>query len=307
MAITLKQLEAFHAVMSSGSVTRAAAMLGVSQPAISRILSDFESRAGFALFTRASRNLVPTARARALHSEVERAYLGLGHIEASMLALRDRGVGQLRLGVVPSLLPHVSAQLIAPFVQENPQLSISVEVVSTLNGLDWGSFRQTDLGITFEVISAAGTEVLPVGQTEAACVVPAGHWLAERGGTVQLQDLVGEVFVSYMPGNSFRIAVDRLFAEAGVARNLQFEARTSAAVCELVCALGGVSILPSPGQDLSADRRLVLLSLRPELVSEVVLVLPKFGPASPIATAFVTFARDRTLDFLADLPRGSSA
>jgi DNA-binding transcriptional LysR family regulator len=302
MPITIKQLEAYHAVMSLGSVTRASRQLGVSQPAISRIIADFEESAGFPLFTRASRNLVPTARGRALHAEVARAYLGLGHIENSMQTLRERGDGQLRLGVVPSLLSHVSQNLVASFMRLHPQASITVEVVATLNALDWASFRQTDLGITFEVISGSGIETTVIGQTEAACVVPKGHRLALVGKPVHARELTGEIFISYMPDSGFRSEIDTVFSVQGVHRNLRIAARTTAAVCELAAALGGVTIVPSPSPQLAADTRLAILPFRPKLVSDVVLVQPSGGTHSPLASAFVAHATAQSIDFLADFP-----
>lgn len=300
MPITLKQLEAFHVVMESGSVTRASQKLGVSQPAISRMLSDFETSAGFALFTRASRALVPTVRGRALHAEVERAYRGLGHIEASLQILREGGEGQLRLGVVPSLLPHVSLNLVAPFARLHPHSAISVEVVATLNALDWGSFRQTDLGITFEAMTGPGIETSVIGQTEAACIVARHHRLARRAQPVEAADLAGETFISYMPDSGFRKEIDRLFAVQGITRSLRFEARTTAAVCELAAATGGVTIVPSPGAQLAADDRLAILRFRPSLVSDVVLIRPVDVVASPLAKSFAAFAKGQRIDFLAD-------
>jgi DNA-binding transcriptional LysR family regulator len=302
MSITLKQLEAYHAVMSLGSVTRAARQLGVSQPAISRMLADFGETAGFDLFTRASRNLVPTVRGRALHAEVTRTYLGLRHIETSMQMLREKGEGQLRLGVVPSLLSHVSQYLVAPFMRLHPDVSILVEVVATLNALDWVSFRQTDVGITFEQISGSGIETNTIGKTEAACVVPIGHRLAAAGKPVHARDLRGETFISYMPESGFRAQVDRIFTLEGVERNIRLEARTTAAVCELAAALEGVTIVPSPGPYLIADKRLVVLPFRPRLMSEVILVQPATAAMqSPLASTFAAFAIEQRIDFLDSL------
>ena len=301
MPITMKQLEAFHAVMSAGGVTRAAEQIGVSQPAISRIIADFETSVGFPLFLRATRNMLPTARARTLHAEVERAFLGLNHIEMIVSALRERGEGQLRLGVVPSLLPMVSGELIAPFSRLHPAASISIEVVATLNAIDWVSFRQTDLGVTFESLSGPGIETSRIGRTEAACIVASGHRLTTLGRPIRARDLQGEVFISYKPDSGFRTEVDRLFLADGIERDLRFEARTTAGVCELVAALGGVAIVPSPGPQLSADARLALVSFRPRIMSDVVLVQPTGGALSPLARAFAAFAKGRKIDFLADL------
>lgn len=302
MAITLKQIEAFHSVIITGTVTRAADKLGVSQPAISRLIADLEGHVGFPLFVRSSRQVVPTVRARTLHAQVERSFLGLQHIEATANALRQNGEGQLRLGVVPSLLPIISRDLIAPFVRLHPLASISIEVVATLNTLDWLSFRQTDIGITFEAMSRAGLETRSIGRTEAACVVQAEHPLTKLGRAIEPRDLSGETFVSYMPDSGFRAEIDRVLATAQVRLDSRIEVRTTAAACELVAALGAITLVPSPSPQLAADNRIVMLPFRPILISDVVLVASTGFARSPLAKAFFEFAADRSINFLSGLP-----
>ena len=70
MKITFRQIDAFRTVVSTGTVTETAQMLGISQPAVSRLISDFEAEIGFKLFTRSGRNLKPTVEARLLVDEV---------------------------------------------------------------------------------------------------------------------------------------------------------------------------------------------------------------------------------------------
>ena len=78
MNITFQQVDAFHAVVSSGSVNGASALLGVSQPVISRLISDLEKEVGFALFNRQGRVLVPMPEGRMLVAEVRQAVTGVG-------------------------------------------------------------------------------------------------------------------------------------------------------------------------------------------------------------------------------------
>ena len=63
--VTLRQIEAFRGVMVTGTVTQAARMLEVSQPAVSRMISYLEREIGFKLFIRANRQLIPTDEGRA--------------------------------------------------------------------------------------------------------------------------------------------------------------------------------------------------------------------------------------------------
>lgn len=296
MPLTVKQIEAFHAVMSAGGVTRAAETLGVSQPAISRIIADLETGVGFPLFMRSGRTLTPTARARMLHAEVRRAFLGLADIEAAAAALRETGEGQLKLAVVPAILPAVADQLLAPFARRHPDASMTVEVLSTLNALDPVAFRRHDLSLTFEPNQTAGLEEVHLGRAQAVCVVPAGHPLARSDRPATPADLVATPFISYRPDAGFRAAIDAVFAGAGLARDLRYEARTTAAVCELVAALGGVSVLPVAGPDIAADARLAVIPFSPSFETSVSIFRP-VEPLAPLADAFLAFAQERGLDF----------
>ena len=68
--LDVKQMEAFRTVVERGSVTTAALVLGVSQPAVSALVARLEEALGYALFTREHRRMVPTAEALALVGEV---------------------------------------------------------------------------------------------------------------------------------------------------------------------------------------------------------------------------------------------
>jgi hypothetical protein len=82
----------------------------------------------------------------------------------------------------------------------------------------------------------------------------------------------------------------------GLRRDIRGEARTTAAVCELVAALDAVSIVPIPGPDLAADARLSLLALSDAPESEIRLLRPR-GASSRLAQAFWSYAGADSLDF----------
>ena len=300
MPLTFRQLEAFHAVMTAGSVTQAAGQLGVSQPAISRVLADLELNVGFPLFEKMARKLRPTERARLLHAEVERSLSGLAQIEAIADRLREQGEGQFRLAIVPSLVAAICEHVLTPYAAAHPGVSIIVETPTTLNALDWSSGAQADLGITFEPIALPGVTSEVLGHTEAVCLLPGGHDLMRRASPITPTDLAGLPFVSYRLDSGFRAEVDRVFAARQIQRDLRFEARTTAAVCELVAATGGASIIPCPGPDIAADHRLGMLPFRPALSSTVRAICPA-GPPSRLARLFLEFLRSHPIDFTGGL------
>src|SRR5207253_1806325 len=88
--INSRQVEAFRAMMLTGSVTDAAKLMAVTQPAVSRMLRDFQALLKMELFERRGSGLVPTASATALYMEVERSFVGLERITAAAEEIRGR-------------------------------------------------------------------------------------------------------------------------------------------------------------------------------------------------------------------------
>ena len=84
----LRHIEVFRAVMLTGSASAAARLLSVSQPVVSRVLQHAELGLGFALFERARGRLLPTAEARALFAQVQRAWGEIERVEALAANLR---------------------------------------------------------------------------------------------------------------------------------------------------------------------------------------------------------------------------
>ena len=86
--LRLRQVEAFRALMQWRTVTRAAQALGISQPAVSRLLADFEAKTAQAFFERRQGRLLSTVEAHALHDEVERAFSGFERVAQAAAQIR---------------------------------------------------------------------------------------------------------------------------------------------------------------------------------------------------------------------------
>src|SRR4051812_2863341 len=113
MPISLRHIEVFRAVMTAGSVTRAAELLRTSQPTVSRELARLESLLQMTLFERVRGRLLPTSQAVTLFEEVRRSYLGLERIVSVASSIRQFEQGQLSLICLPTfsqtLLPKHAA------------------------------------------------------------------------------------------------------------------------------------------------------------------------------------------------------
>ncbi len=284
-AISQRHIEVFRAVMSSGGVTAAAAALNSSQPTISRDLARMEQLVGYALFTRQRGRLIPSLRAQTLYDEVQRAYVGLDHLQRFAVRLSASSAGPVNLTCQPAysatLLPGACARLsqtlpdaqvlITP--QESPWLEESL------------SAQRFDLGVTESARPVPGTELWPLLKADEVCVLPSGHPLASKAQLTP-QDFADQAFVSLSAGDPYRRQIDAIFAEHGVARQLRIETHSADAVCAMVMQGLGLAIVNPltalmPGRG-GADSKVALV-VRPFSVSipyEISLVRPLYRAAS---------------------------
>jgi len=93
--MNLRHLEIFRAVLANGSATKAARSMGISQPAVSRVLARFEQDMGLTLFKREGSGLVPTPEALLLGEEVERTCNGYDGLLRRAKGIREMGEGHL--------------------------------------------------------------------------------------------------------------------------------------------------------------------------------------------------------------------
>ena len=176
----LRQLEAFAAVMSSGSMTGAARLLARSQPAVTRLVQELEAEVGHALFTRNGPRVTPTELGFLLHEDVDRVLSGLRQIpqrvEQIARGMQPRmllaATSAMAVGLMPQALKQVQDRCGAAPVQLR---SASPEQVvhAVLTGA-------AQLGATSLPLEHRGLQVRWIGELPCVAVLPAGDPLARR-------------------------------------------------------------------------------------------------------------------------------
>lgn len=125
----LRQIEVFHAVYTTGSISAAARALHVSQPSVSKVLHHTQSKLGLKLFALVRGRLVATDEAHALFVEVNEIFERLGSLQKTISNIKNIGGGHIRLGVVPSLGLHVAPLAIARFRRLHPEVTFDVQTL----------------------------------------------------------------------------------------------------------------------------------------------------------------------------------
>ena len=127
MVFKLRHMEVFRAVMLTGSISAAAKLLYVSQPAVSKLIQYIEGRLTYRLFERINNRLVPTAEAQVLFREVERVYQAALEVNECALSLGAGGHRKLRISCSASLSTVVIPIALAQLKRE--QVGIAREAV----------------------------------------------------------------------------------------------------------------------------------------------------------------------------------
>jgi DNA-binding transcriptional LysR family regulator len=285
--LTHRHVEVFRAVMTAGSVTGAAAALFTSQPTVSRELARMESLLRLTLFDRVRGRLLPTAQAYALFDEVQRSYAGLERVADTALRLRQFTQGQLSLACLPAFAHALLPGACARFQAAHAGVRVSVTPYESPLLEERLAAQAHDLGVTEHDGALAGAQVSLLLELDEVAVLPAGHPLLSRR-ELAAADFAGHAFVSFHPRDRYRQGVDKVFAEAGVDRQLAVETDNAVAVCAMVRhGLGLAIVNPLTALALSAPGS--GLAVRPLAFSipfRVYAVRPSHRPGNPLVARF---------------------
>ena len=289
--LNLRQVEAFRAVFQTGSMTAAAGLMGISQPAVSRLIKDLEGELRLRLFERAGGRVSATPDAVALYREVERSFHGLDRIARAAADLRGRRQGDLRIAasVAPSFfcLP----QVIAAFHAGWPGVGLSLRTGSSPEVLDLVALQQCDIGIAVIAADAPGVVLEPLPAHDALCVLPSGHPLTARA-VVGPQDLAGEAVLMLSDYSLLQQKVAQCLRAAGVRFNLVCESSFSAALAPMIAAGMGIGVLDPLTARAHDGRGVAVRPFRPAVPYELKAVFPAHRPRGEREAAFATLLRE---------------
>ncbi|WP_199178602.1 LysR substrate-binding domain-containing protein [Acidimangrovimonas sediminis] len=292
-SMNVRQLEAFHAVMETGSVTLAAERLGVSQPAVSKLLKSFSETCGFKLFTRSGGRMLPTADARLLATEVERLFSGTERIQKLARAVRDREWGEVSVAAPPALSARFLAHALSPFMKSQRKMHVSLSSYSSPRVAELVASQQIDIGLTVQPFDHADVTSESLMRFAMVCALPAAHPLAQRK-VIRIDDLRGEPFVGLQRDDCSIMTIDRAFQLRGVEKRSVVQVPMSETACDFVAGGAGVSIVPSfVGLGYSTDQ-LVKRPLLPLTTMTLWMLIPASRPPSLAAQKVADVIRAAT-------------
>jgi DNA-binding transcriptional LysR family regulator len=284
----LRHIEVFNAVMLTGSVSAAARLINVTQPAVSRILSHAELQLGFALFQRTKGRLVPTTEAQTLYPHIERLFQQLDEVQRLASSLKQgQREDELHLLTVLALSYEIIPRALKAFRVQHPNVRVIFEALHSPQIISALVLQEADVGFVFSSVAHPSLEQQSLAQGRMMCIAPKGLLSATivKRGVVTLQDLVNKPIISLDVRDPVGTHLNHACREAGVGLQSVVTVQTYHAALALAHHGIGMALVDSCTA-VSADlAKVAVLALEPSIDVPIRALRPIHRPSSLLAMA----------------------
>lgn len=259
--MNLKQLEYFVRVAELGSFSKAALVLDIAQPALSRQVRALEIDLRETLLLRNGRGVVLTDAGQRLYEHSVNILQALAHAQDDMGANRDAPVGRITIGLPPSVGRQLTLPLIEGFQRRLPTARLAIVEGLSSHISEWISTGRVDLGLLYNPEAQPSLEITPVIE-ESLCLVSPGS--ADPGtapAVLPLRELPAWPLIVPERGHAIRKLIETQAVLAGIKLHIAWEVSSIAAIIDLVCAGYGHAVLHASA--VAASGRADLLRARP--------------------------------------------
>lgn len=284
MNITLRQLHVFQSVATTHNFSRTGDAVGLTQPAVSRSITELEAQLGLKLLNRTTREVTLTDAGQRLAARLPRVLEDLDNTLLDVRGMATERRGRVRVASSPTLSANLMPECIAQCQQRLPGLELvlldriqSAVLASVLSG-------EVDFGVVIDPGERDALECETI-LTEPFCLAcPPDHRLA-RKRQVHWADLAGESLVLLDHASGSRRLIDRALADHAVQCTVAQEVGHTTTIFRMLDAGLGISVIPTLALPPEGLARLVVRPLVPRVDRDIVLVHRRNRALPPVAQA----------------------
>ncbi len=297
------QLRAAVAVWREGGVTRAATRIGLTQPAVSRLVAALEDTLGFALFVRERKRLTVSESGAAFLIEAEAALGGLARLTSLASELRLGHGGLLRIAAVSALAHGLAPRTLAALRQVYPDLSLEVEECDRAEQVKGLISRHFDVGLVALPSASPGMNVDMIVEADAVVLLPATHRLA-RQAELTPATLSGETFIRLNEMRLLQSLVDSAFDRVGLTRPTSVVVDSTPLMIAFVAGGLGLAITHRMSTFV-LPKGVVARRFAPQLSFGYAALTRADDVRSRVITTFLELARTIAIEALAEMESDS--
>lgn len=285
--MNLHLLRFFSAVVEHGSFSRAAEVLGVSQPAVSKSVRELEDQLDVVLIERGARGVALTEAGRVLQDYAQGMWAMERAATEAVQAYANLERGSLKIGASTTIAAYWLPAFVARFARAHPGIDISLSSNNTQTIAERLLECAIDIALVEGPVEDARIETRPWREEALVIVAARDHALAGRDGA-SAAELAGATWVIREPGSGSREVAARWLDTLGIAVTRSLEAGSTEAIVQAVAAGAGLAIVPRVSvADQLALGKVAELRLEGVQLSRTLyrIRLPR-RPLTPAALAF---------------------
>lgn len=243
MSLNLHLLRLFATVVRTGSFSKAAETLHISQPSISKGIKDFELQLGCRLLDRSPKGVKATQEGAALMRHAEILFAAERSAEEELRSLRSLDNGSLRIGASTTIATYLLPEYLGAFHKAHPGIELYLTSANTRDIADLMLQHQIEVALVEGPIHDEGLHSEAWLTDVMALIVGPNHPFSSATEPIEPRELAKETLIVREPGSGSREVVMQAIAKMGIEPIRTLEIGSTEAIKQLVAAGLGVSIV----------------------------------------------------------------
>ena len=286
VSMDFKKLRIFQAVFTTRSITRAAELVNISQPAVSMHVSQLEQIIGFKLFERRKGRLYPTSEANSLYRHAESLFACLSNLESWVSQVNTDAQGELRIASLYGPAFKVIPRVLARFQKEFPQVSVSLTTGMSPQLLDLVMAGEFDFGIGESHYQDSSIWSQSISQ-RCYCAVSPRHFPLAKFSTIGPRELDGVPLISLPKWHRTNTEIEHAFNQAGVKRRALYHVDVWGVAMAMAGEGIGATIVDAINLSAFEHLDLCYRQFEADVSFDIAVMFPQARPRSRLAIRFV--------------------
>ena len=286
-----RHIEVFYSVFIHGSVTKAAQDLNVTQPSISKILSQSESDLGIKLFERLNKKMIPTQEAKILFPYAQKVHNNLSNFKKVSSNLVEKPQGDLNIAATHALGIDYLPEAISKFSALNSKATFETVTLHYEEIIKQVLELKVDVGIVYDPVKHDDLINQPIINGKFVVIAPQSFFPNKT--VVNINDIKTQPFIKITdkvgPRGPLGSKLEEYLLKNSLNLNPTFNTETYQVALALVSKGMGITITDKISAESSSHPNIKILDLKPDLEFSLEIVYSKSNPLSLINKSFISF------------------
>ena len=286
-----RHIEVFYSVFIHRSVTKAALDLNVTQPSISKILSQSESDLGIKLFERLNKKMIPTQEAKILFPYAQKVHNNLSNFKKVSSNLVEKPQGDLNIAATHALGIDYLPEAISKFSALNSKATFETVTLHYEEIIKQVQELKVDVGIVYDPVQHDNLINQPIINGKFVVIAPQSFFPNKT--VVNINDIKTQPFIKITdkvgPRGPLGSKLEEYLLKNSLNLNPTFNTETYQVALALVSKGMGITITDKISAESSSHPNIKILDLKPDLEFSLEIVYSKSNPLSLISKSFISF------------------